>query len=99
CLSGRGAAGLVLRSPFTDLADVGGHQYTWLPVRMLLKDRFNVIEFLSDNAVPGDVIYGERASVVRSDLSARVANEAATLFERVVIRGADHNDAVMFGPR
>jgi uncharacterized protein len=95
----RAPAGLVLRSPFTELADVGAHHYPWLPLRMLLKDRFNVTELLSDSAVPVTVIYRDRDSVVPSDLSARVADAATTLFERVVIRGADHNDAVMFGPR
>jgi alpha-beta hydrolase superfamily lysophospholipase len=35
----RTPAGVVLRSPFTELADVGAHHYPWLPVRMLLKDR------------------------------------------------------------
>ena len=45
------------------------------------------------------VIYGDRDSVVPSALSARVADEAPALAERVVIRGADHNDEVMFGPR
>ena len=29
----RPPAGLVLRSPFTELADVGAHHYPWLPVR------------------------------------------------------------------
>jgi len=32
-------------------------------------------------------------------LSARVADAASSLVERTVIRGADHNDPVMFGPR
>jgi hypothetical protein len=45
------------------------------------------------------VIYGDRDSIVPSELSARVADEAPSLAERVVIRGADHNDEVMFGPR
>lgn len=39
-----------------------------------------------------------RCSVVPSALSARVADAAAFLVERMVIRGADHNDPVMFGP-
>jgi uncharacterized protein len=95
----RTPAGMVLRSPFTELADVGAHHYPWLPVRLLLKDRFQVIETLSDCEVPVTVIYGDRDSVVPSKLSARVADEAPTLAERVVIRGADHNDEVMFGPR
>ncbi len=49
--------------------------------------------------VPVTVVYGDRDSVVPSSLSARVADEAPALAERVVIAGADHNDAVMFGPR
>src|SRR5262249_19194313 len=32
--------GLVLRSPFTSLADVGSQHYPLLPVRLLLVDRF-----------------------------------------------------------
>lgn len=94
----RAAAGLVLRSPFTELADVGAHHYPWLPVRLVLKDRFAVAEVVSDSAVPVTVIYGDRDSVVPSVLSARVADEARNLVERVVLPGADHNDAVMFGP-
>lgn len=31
-------AGIVLRSPFTELADVCRHHYPWLPVRALLRD-------------------------------------------------------------
>jgi uncharacterized protein len=95
----RPPAGLVLRSPFTELADVGAHHYPWLPVRQLLRDRFQVVEHISSTAVPVTVIYGDEDSVVPTELSARVADSAPSLFERVVIPGADHNDEVMFGPR
>lgn len=92
-------AGVVLRSPFTDLADVGAHHYPWLPVRALLRDRFPVVEHLATSEVPVTVIYGDRDSVVPTVLSARVADQAPSLVERMVIADADHNDAVMFGPR
>ncbi len=82
----RPPAGMVLRSPFPELADVGARHYPWLPVRLLLRDRFPV------------VIYGDRDQVVPTELSARVADQAPVLVERVVIAGADHNDAAMFGP-
>ena len=95
----RPPAGVVLRSPFTELADVGAHHYPWLPVRALLRDRFPVVEHLATSDVPVTVIYGDRDSVVPTVLSARVADQAPSLVERVVIAGADHNDAVMFGPR
>lgn len=91
-------AGMVLRSPFTELADVGAHHYPWLPVRSLLRDRFPVVEHLSGSDVPVTVIYGDRDSVVPSVLSARVADQADALTERVVFAEADHNDPVMFGP-
>jgi pimeloyl-ACP methyl ester carboxylesterase len=92
-------AGIVLRSPFTELAEVGAHHYPWLPVRALLRDRFPVVEHLADTQVPVTVVYGDRDSVVPTVLSARVADRAPSLSERVVIVGADHNDPVMFGPR
>ena len=92
-------AGMVLRSPFTELADVGAHHYPWLPVRALLRDRFPVVEHLAASDVPVTVIYGERDSVIPSGLSARVADQVPSLVERVVLTDADHNDPVMFGSR
>jgi hypothetical protein len=95
----RPPAGMVLRSPFTDLADVGSHHYPWLPVRVLLRDRFPVVDHLAVSDVPVTVIYGKRDSVVPALLSARVADRVPALAERVVLEQADHNDPVMFGPR
>jgi len=95
----RTPAGMVLRSPFPELADVGAHHYPWLPVRLLLKDEFRTSERLSESQVPVTVVYADRDSVVPTELSARVADNATSLVERVVVSGADHNDEVMFGPR
>ncbi len=90
-------AGMVLRSPFTDLAAVGAHHYPWLPVRLLLRDRFPVVEHVRDSDVPLVVVYGTADSVVPPGLSAQVADEAPGLVDRVVLSGVDHNDAEMFG--
>lgn len=89
-------AGVVLRSPFTELADVGAHHYPWLPVRLLLRDRFEVVDRIAASEVPVTVVHGDRDFVVPTRLSVRVADEAGSLAERVVLR-ADHNDPVMFG--
>lgn len=90
-------AGVVLRSPFTELADVGGHHYPWLPVRPLLRDRFPVAQLMAQSQVPAVVIYGDRDSIVPPTLSAAVADSAGALVGEVVLKGADHNDPVMFG--
>ncbi|TGN66737.1 alpha/beta hydrolase [Nocardioides eburneiflavus] len=92
-------AGIVLRSPFTELADVGRHHYPWLPVRALLRDRFPVLEPLASSDVPVTVVHGDRDDIVPTELSERVADGVPVLVERVVLEGAGHNDAVMFGPQ
>ena len=91
-------AGVVLRSPFTELAEVGVHHYPWLPVRLLLRDGFPVTQPMAQSEVPAVVIYGDSDSVVPPRLSAEVADRAGALFAEVVLPGADHNDDAMFGP-
>jgi len=93
----RPPAGVVLRSPFTRLADVGSHHYPWLPVRTMLRDRFTVVEHLAFSDVPVTVIYGDRDSVVPPQLSARVAHGVPALAETLVLAGVNHNDPAMFG--
>jgi len=57
------------------------------------------MQHLTTSDVPVTVIYGDHDSVVPAVLSARVADHASSLAERLEIAGADHNDPVMFGPR
>ncbi len=90
-------AGVVLRSPFPDLASVGAHVYPWLPVRLLLRDRFPVTEHLRGSSVPVTVIHGTADAVVPSGLSAEVARTVPVLVEEVVLPGVGHNDPQMYG--
>lgn len=94
----RPPAGMVLRSPFTDLADLGSVHYPEPLVRLVLRDRFGVREQVAASRVPTTVIHGDRDAVVPSAQSAAVAAAAPVLVEELVITGAGHNDEVMFGP-
>jgi hypothetical protein len=49
---------LVLRSPFTSLADVGRVHYPFLPVRLLLRDRYASIEQVGGLRCPVLVLAG-----------------------------------------
>ena len=88
-------AGLVLRSPFIDLAAVAAVHYPFLPVRVLLRDRFPVAEQLARVDVPTTVVYGTADSIVPPEQSRAVADAAARLHQVVEVPGADHNDAVL----
>jgi len=87
-------AGLVLRSPFVDLASVGRVHYPFLPVGLLLRDRYPVTEHLARVRVPVTVVLGTRDSIVPSAQSRAVA-EAAPRLRQVVEVDADHNDRAL----
>ncbi|MEV4415234.1 alpha/beta fold hydrolase [Catellatospora sp. NPDC049609] len=89
-------AGLLLRSPFTDLAATAATHYPFLPVRTMLRDRFPLAEQITRVDVPTAVVYGTDDSVVPADQSRAVAAAAAGPVEVTAVDGADHNDAVLF---
>ncbi|MPZ61752.1 MAG: alpha/beta fold hydrolase [Propionibacteriales bacterium] len=91
--------GLVLRSPFVDLASVGRAHYPFLPVGTLLRDRYPLRDHLMDVHVPTVVVYGARDSVVPADQSREVARSAPRLQELVAVQGADHNDPALLDGR
>jgi alpha-beta hydrolase superfamily lysophospholipase len=88
-------AGLVLRSPFVDLAAVGAAHYPFLPVRALLRDRYPVAERVATIRVPTTVVLGGADSIVPPAQSRAVAAAAAGLHRLVEVPGADHNDRVL----
>jgi fermentation-respiration switch protein FrsA (DUF1100 family) len=92
-------AGLVLRSPFTDLAGVGRVHYPWLPVGVLLRDRFSVVEYVRQLDVPTAVVFGTRDSIVPPEQSRAVAEASTGPTIVVAINGADHNDVELSNGR
>jgi uncharacterized protein len=92
-------AGLVLRSPFTSLADVGRVHYPFLPVRTLLRDHFPVLDTMPSVDVPTIVVLGTSDSIIPPEQSRAVAAAAPGLRRLVEIRGADHNDLALLNGR
>jgi pimeloyl-ACP methyl ester carboxylesterase len=92
-------AGLVLRSPFVDLASVGRVHYPYLPVSLLLRDRYPLVEHLRQVEAPVVVVYGTDDDIVPASQSRTVAEAAPRLVRTVAVDGAGHNDlALLSGP-
>jgi len=89
-------AGIVLRSPFTSLADMARAQYAWLP-SWLVRDKYDTLGRIPTVTAPVSVLYGTADSDVPPAQSEQVAAAAAHLFTRGVIEGAKHNDGVWQG--
>ncbi len=88
-------AGLVLRSPFTDLAAVGRHHYPIVAVRALLRDRYPVADLVDRITAPTVVIYATADSIVPPGQSRAVAARAGGLTRVISVDRADHNDPVL----
>ncbi|MEE8458164.1 MAG: alpha/beta hydrolase, partial [Acidimicrobiia bacterium] len=88
----RPPAVLVLRSPFTSLADVASVHYPFLPVSVLLKDRYENLQQIRLVEAPLLVIAGSADRTVPLDQSVQVYEAASEAKELVIIEGADHND-------
>jgi uncharacterized protein len=86
----RPVGALVLRSPFTSLADVGVRAYPFLPVRALLRDRFPLLEYMRSVQVPVAVVAGADDEIVPVEQSRAVAEAAGASY--VELPGVRHND-------
>jgi uncharacterized protein len=85
-------AGLILRSPYTSLAAVGRYHYPFLPVGLLLRDRFDSIGRIDATACPLLVIAGDCDGIIPYGESEQLFRAAREPRQMVTIRGANHND-------
>lgn len=92
-------AALILRSPYTSLVDVGRYHYPFLPVGLLLRDRFPSRDRIRQVGCPLLVIAAGRDGVVPAHLSRALYDAAHEPKELLMIDGAGHNDPEMFAGR
>lgn len=90
--------GLVLVSPFNRLPDVAAHHYPWLPVRWLVKDRWESDEALRDFSGPVAIIAAERDSIVPAKYAQRLHDDFPGRKRLQVVPGEDHNFFVFDQP-
>ncbi|GBE23257.1 MAG TPA: alpha/beta hydrolase [Actinobacteria bacterium] len=93
-------AALVLRSPFTSLADLAAVHYPLLPARILLRDEYPTLDRIGAVATATLVIGGAVDSIVPIDQSRAIFEAAPHPKELVIVPGADHNDLpLVAGPK
>lgn len=93
----RPPAALILRSPFTSLAEVGKVHYPWLPVGWLLIDRFPSIDRIGSVTAPVMIVAGDRDDVVPESLSRKLYDAAPDPKRFLLVPGAGHNDLKLTG--
>lgn len=85
-------AGLLLITPWDQLANVGSFHYPWLPVKWMLRDEYDSQAHLASFDRPVVVVVAERDSIVPSRFGSALHAELGGPKRLVVIPGSDHND-------
>jgi len=94
--SGAPVGALVLEAPFTSLPEVATQHYPWLPVNLLMEDRFESLSKIGDVQSPVLVLHGELDRVVPVDHGWRMAQAAKKPKQGRFYAEAGHNDLYRF---
>ncbi|MCA8990378.1 MAG: alpha/beta hydrolase [Planctomycetaceae bacterium] len=91
-------AGLVVRASFTSLVDAGRYHYPWLPVNLVLLDRFPSLDRISAIQCPLLFLHGQRDTIVPFEHSSKLfanapeASHNGVAKRLVPLPNAGHND-------
>lgn len=85
-------AGLLLITPWDRLENVAAHHYPWLPVKWLLRDRYDSASHLKSFGRPIVLAVAEHDSIVPARFGSALYETLAAPKQLKVIKGAGHND-------
>jgi pimeloyl-ACP methyl ester carboxylesterase len=83
---------MLLRAPPTSMLAAAQRQFWWLPVRLLLRHRFDNLAVAPQVRCPVLVLHGDRDHVVPLDLGQQLCAAFAGEKQLIVAHGCDHND-------
>ena len=90
-------AAVLLDSPYTSITDAAARQYPFVPVRQLLKDRFESLSRVAGIAAPILVMQGSADRLVPPAMGRAIAAAANVPAEVWVAPGAGHVDLGPYG--
>jgi pimeloyl-ACP methyl ester carboxylesterase len=85
-------SGLVMFAPYNNLASVAQRHMRFLPVRLILRERFNPAEWLENHRGPVSIVIAGADEVIPPDLGRKLYDGYAGPKRLQVIEGARHND-------
>jgi fermentation-respiration switch protein FrsA (DUF1100 family) len=90
--SAKGFAGLILQSPFPDLATLGQSRFWFMPVSLFLREKYDSLARVGEVGCPLLVIVGTRDRLVPPAMSQKVFDRAKEPRELFKVSRAGHND-------
>ena len=69
-------SGIILESPFTSMTDAAKHYYPYLPVSLLLKDKYDSIEKIKNINIPILVMHGKKDKIIPFEMGKKIFESA-----------------------
>lgn len=91
---GEHIAGLLLITPWDQLASLASHHYPWLPASLFLHDRYNSVFHLAHFRRPVVVAVAENDDIVPPRFGMALFESLSTRKQLKIMTGAGHNDWV-----
>ena len=88
---------VILEAPYSSAVDVGQAAYFFLPVRLLMYDRFPSLDYIDRIGAPLLVVHGEQDGVIPVRFGRRLFQAAAEPKEAHFLSNAGHNDLFEHG--
>lgn len=90
--AGNPVAAVLLEAPFTSTVDVAARHYPFLPVRLLMQDRFDSLSRIQGIQAPLFIAHGARDGTVPQDLGRKLFAAALEPKDALWLDAAEHND-------
>lgn len=95
---GAPAGGLIIESTFTTLADMAREvTYGWVPVGLLLSQKFDSMSKMAQVAMPVLVVHGAADRFVPSRFSRQLYDAATAPKKLLLVEGGSHNNSMRTG--
>jgi alpha-beta hydrolase superfamily lysophospholipase len=92
------ARGLIVESSFTTLADIArSFSYPWLPLQLILSQKFDAIDKIAQVGIPVLVVHGTDDRYVPSRFSEQLFEAAPGRKKLLLIEGGTHNNSMRVG--
>ncbi len=85
---------LLLITPFDSMVAAAAHHYPWLPVRLLLLDRFDSVAALASFREPVVILLGKADDTTPPEGARRLHSSLSGPSKLLEVEGAGHNDAM-----
>ncbi len=85
-------AALILQSPFTSMTATASNKYPWLPVSLLIKDRYDSLSKIANINVPLLLFHGEKDTLVPTTFGKGLFAKANEPKQAIYFPETNHND-------